>query len=143
VARRTFGKNRRRGATFTVFVIVFSVVLLAGAATYVSASKQTLRRAAHELRTSRLREAAFTGVRWASRAAEQGLAEGGAQYRLQSATVDVSFKRANVADGQILTVTSVAKGTERSLTCTATLRSVADRFQIETFVLKQTQLSAR
>jgi hypothetical protein len=131
------GMSRRRGATFTIFVIIFAIVLLAGASAYVSTSRQTLLRAGFELRTSRLREAAFSGVRWASRAASQGLAEGSGRYELQGARVETTFRRVNAADGQTLVVTATATDAQRSMTCEATLRSVNDSFRIETFALTQ------
>jgi hypothetical protein len=134
------GRRRREGATFTLFVIVFAVMLLAGASAYVATSQKTLQRAGLELRTSRLREAVFSGVRWASRAADQGLAEGSGRFDLQGAKVETTFRRANAADGLTLTVTSTATGVERSMTCEATLHSVADRFQIQSFTLTQKTL---
>ena len=76
----TRAQKRRRGATFTLFVLVFTVVLLMGAGTFVDASKQTFASAAFQAQMTRLREGAFAGVAWASAAADEGVAEGKASF---------------------------------------------------------------
>lgn len=129
-------RQRRRGATYTMFILVFSVILLATGSLYVDASKLTLRNSATQARTSQLREAAFAGVRWAGRAADRGAADGKGRFDLHGSQVSVTFKRVQDRGNATLEVTATAKGVERTLVVEATLRSVEDAYRLEAFRLR-------
>jgi hypothetical protein len=126
-------KRKRRGATFTLLVVVFSMVLLIGAGALVDTTKQTFTYAAYQGQSSRLREAAFAGVTWAATAADQGLAEGTASFKLSGPSTSVTFTRRITAQGPRLSVVSTATRLDRVLVVKAELRTVEDRFKLESF----------
>jgi hypothetical protein len=129
-------KRKRRGATFTLLVLVFSMVLLVGAAALVDATKQTFTYAAYQAQSSQLREAAFAGVTWAATAADGGLAEGAGTFKLSGAKTAVTFQRRITAQGPTLSVVSTATRLDRVLVVKAELRAVEDQFKLDSFSIE-------
>lgn len=134
-ARRARRLASRRGSTFTAFVLVFSAVLLASAGLYVSTTRSLSAYAAHQATASRLREAAFGGVRWAREAAARSGTRGRGAFSLDGIEVEVRYApRPSPGAGDLpLAVRSVAREGSVALRVDAVLRARAGRFVLEDF----------
>jgi hypothetical protein len=128
--------SRRRGSTYTLFMLVFSSILLATGGLYVDATQQTFAYGAHQARASQLREAAFAGARWAQRAADAGETQAEGAFMLYGSSVTVRFKRIDTDAGPAIDVLSKAKGVERTITLSATLRPIDGSYRLDTFSVR-------
>lgn len=85
-------RSRRRGATFTTIVLVFSSLLLVSGGLLTEALQTSFDYTAQQARRARVREAGFVGVRWALRALGRGQLAGRGKLELSGGvTVAVEF----------------------------------------------------
>lgn len=123
----------RRGGTFTFLVLIMSVMILISGTLMADASRTTFTQVAEGSRQVDVREAAFSGVTWAARAAVvEGKAPAGL-LELSAATVTVKTS----LSGETLRVVSSAKGRTSGLTIEATLRRVGAAYRLESYSTSQ------
>jgi hypothetical protein len=128
-------RGRRGGYSYTVIVMCLSALILVSASLFTQASTHTLQYSALHSRHSKLREAAFGGVRWAARDAKlEGQGAGHAVLRLDGhVTVEVDYRRAVGESGSALSVTSVARMLDLVVTVRATCPEVEGDYRLGDF----------
>ncbi len=126
---------RRRGATFTMIVIVFSMIILASAGLFMGATRNAFTQVAFQVRQTRAREAAFAGVTWAARAAGSSQAETRGVLQLKGIQVEVSYQLLG-EQKEVLKVSSSARETGLTIDVEAVLRKVGTRYLLDSYTLR-------
>lgn len=129
-------RSRQRGGTFTFIVLATSTLFLVTASLLTDATRSTFALSAAQARITKVREAAFGGVRWAERAALRGDAAKKGVLQLQGVRVEVSY---SIDAKGALEVTSIGKGQERWLRIDARLNKAGASYALDTFSAKVVQ----
>lgn len=98
-------RSRRRGATYTLIVVTSSLLIVITSGLLLQSTGHALVHSARQSQTVQSREAAWAGVRWALRHAEQdGAADAKARLRLHQVDVEVQGRPGSGDDQRLVTV---------------------------------------
>lgn len=110
-------RARQRGSTYTMLVVASSFLIVITSSLLLQSSGHVLEHSAMQARGAQAREAAFAGVRWAARHADQsGAPEVEATLRLHQVQVDVVGRPGGGPDERRVTSKAKAQGIEAEVT---------------------------
>jgi hypothetical protein len=122
---------RRRGATFTIIVLLASALLLSIGGAFVDASRNLITLASLRERNEQCREALAGAAQWARCAVAQGQVAGKTTIKLSRAIVEVDLK----SEGDAYFVDAVARSGEALQRAKASIAKREGRWALTRFEL--------